>query len=273
MSKKGGGDPAGVPTGGQTVTSTTAPWSGQQPYLSYGFQQAQDLYNKGGPQYFAGNTLAPVSAETNQALDLQAQRALNGSPLTAAAQADALRTAQGNYLSAGNPYMQNLFGSIANTVTPSVTGTFEGAGRYGSGAFANALSDALTNTAGNLAYQNYSNERDKMMSADALAPTLANQDYTDIGQLAATGDARQQVAQQGINAAVDRYNYDQNLPYNALSNYMRMVQGNYGSSSTQTTQSYANPIAGALGLGKSNFDPLSSLGGLAVSAAKKFFGL
>jgi hypothetical protein len=258
MSKKGGGD-SGTPTTAQTVTSSTAPWGGQQPYLSFGFQQAQDLYNQGGPQYYSGATLAPVSPDTTQALALQAQRALNGSPLTAAAQAGALGTAQGDYLAAGNPYLQNMFGSIANTVTPSIAGAFSGAGRYGSGAYAHALSDSLANTAGNLAYQNYSNERANMMQADAQAPTLANQDYTDIGQLASVGDAQRQLAQQDVNAAVDRYNYNQNLPYNTLANYMKMIQGNYGSSSTQTTQDYANPIAGALGLGKSSFDPFATL--------------
>jgi hypothetical protein len=137
---------------------------------------------------------------------------------------------------------------------------------YVTQAYANALTDALTNTAGNLAFQNYSNERGNMMRADALAPSLANQDYADIAQLAAAGDARRQLAQQGINAAVDRYNYNQNLPYNTLANYMRMIQGNYGSSSTQTTQSYANPIAGALGLGKSSVDPYGLLGNIAVAA-------
>jgi hypothetical protein len=268
MSKKGGGGTVSVPTGGQTVTSTTAPWSGQQPYLTFGFQKAQDLFNQGGPQYYPGDTLAPVSSDTTQALALQAQRALNGSPLTAAAQEGALGTAQGDYLSAGNPYLQNMFSSIANTVTPSVTGAFEGAGRYGSGAYANALASALTNTAGNLAFQNYTNERGNMLRADALAPTLANQDYTDIGQLAAAGDAQRQLAQQGVNAAVARYNYDQNLPYNTLANYMRMIQGNYGSSSTQTMQNYANPIAGALGLGRSGgFDPYALVGNIATIAS------
>lgn len=40
---------------------------------------------------------------------------------------------------------------------------------------------------------------------------------------------------------------------------MRMVQGNYGNSATQTTQTAVNPLAGALGLGRSGFDPFSSL--------------
>jgi hypothetical protein len=48
---------------------------------------------------------------------------------------------------------------------------------------------------------------------------------------------------------------------------MRMIQGNYGSSSTQTSQSYANPIAGALGLGKSSFDPYALIGNIATIAS------
>jgi hypothetical protein len=40
---------------------------------------------------------------------------------------------------------------------------------------------------------------------------------------------------------------------------MRMIQGNYGSSSTQTTTNTMNPIAGTLGLGKSGSDPYSSI--------------
>src|SRR6185437_4662233 len=88
----------------------------------------------------------------------------------------------------------------------------------------------------------------------------AGQDYADIGQLAAAGDAQTQLAQQGINASVDRYNYNQNLPYNTLANYMRMIQGNYGASSTQTMQNYANPIAGALGMGNGGFDPAELIG-------------
>jgi hypothetical protein len=264
MSKKGGGEVM-VPTSSTTTTTQTAPWSGQQPYLTYGFQQAQNLYNQGGPQYFPGETVAPVAPETSQALDLLGQRARAGSPLDAAAQGADLATLNGGFLDAGNPYFQQMMGRVADAVRPQVAGSFEGAGRYGSGAYANALAGALANTAGSLAYQNYGDERKAMTQAAALAPGLANQDYTDLQQLAAVGDARQQLAQQQINGAIDRYNYNQNLPYNNLANYMRMVQGNYGSSATQTAQSAVNPLAGTLGLGRSGFDPLGAIGSLAAA--------
>jgi hypothetical protein len=44
--------------GTQVSTSTTAPWEEQIPYLTSGFRAAKDLYNKGVPEYYPGETLA-----------------------------------------------------------------------------------------------------------------------------------------------------------------------------------------------------------------------
>jgi hypothetical protein len=44
--------------GTQVSTSTTAPWEEQIPYLTEGFRAAKDLYNKGVPEYYPGETLA-----------------------------------------------------------------------------------------------------------------------------------------------------------------------------------------------------------------------
>lgn len=72
--------------GGGSQTQRTEPWAAQSPYLQYGFQQAQNLYNTGGPQYFPGATYTPFSDQTEQGLALMEQRALQGSPVTDAAQ-------------------------------------------------------------------------------------------------------------------------------------------------------------------------------------------
>jgi hypothetical protein len=264
MSKKGGGGPS-VPTGSTTTTSDTAPWIGQQPYLTYGFQQAQNLYNQGGPQYFPGQTLASVAPQTTQAIADQTQRATDGSPLVSAAQNAVTGLENGQFLSAGNPYFQQMFQNVSDAVTPAVAGSFEGNGRYGSGAFANALSSSLAQQAGSLAYQNYNQGLTNLLQGARLAPQLANQDYVDIGQLANAGSTQQSLQQQQINDAIQRYNYNQNLPYNNLTNYLGLVKGNFGSSSTQTTQNAVNPLAGALGLGQSGLDLLPTLGSAALS--------
>ena len=49
----GGGTPAMV-----TQTSTTEPWDQQKKYLTGGFKGAADIYNKGFPEYYPGETLA-----------------------------------------------------------------------------------------------------------------------------------------------------------------------------------------------------------------------
>lgn len=101
-----GGGSAPPPT--QTVTSTTVqkadPWSGQQPYLTFGFQEAQNLYNQPGPSFYPGYTYATPSPQTQAAMGLMEQRALSGSPITAAGQQEYLNTLMGANLYANPAY-------------------------------------------------------------------------------------------------------------------------------------------------------------------------
>lgn len=69
---------------------------------------------------------------------------------------------QGDYLN-GNPYLDTILRKTAGDVNAQ----FEGAGRYGSGAW----QDALGNAMGNLRYQNYAGERQNQIAAMMAAPT------------------------------------------------------------------------------------------------------
>ena len=56
--------------GTQVSTSTTEPWKEQIPYLTGGFKAAKDLFNKGIPEYYPGETLAgfdPAQTAAQQA--------------------------------------------------------------------------------------------------------------------------------------------------------------------------------------------------------------
>lgn len=92
----GGGGKGGGGGGGSTTTVQKAdPWVGQQPYLVGGrhpesgevipgvFIEAMKLYKNGqlSPEYYKGDTVAGQSDWTKQALQMQADRALNGSQL------------------------------------------------------------------------------------------------------------------------------------------------------------------------------------------------
>jgi hypothetical protein len=102
----------------------------------------------------------------------------------------------------------------------------------------------------------YNTERDNQMKGMMFAPELAAADYQDIAALSEVGTARENYAQDQINAGMDRYNYNANRDALGLQNYMNMVSGNYGSqgSSTATGSTGAaksNPLGGALSGGLS----------------------
>ena len=55
------------------------------------------------------------------------------------------------------------------------------------------------------------------------------------------------MTQAAIDRDMARYEYEANAPQNALRNYMAMVTGDYGSSTTQTTPSQGQDFLGTVG--------------------------
>src|SRR5690242_10228033 len=82
----------GTSQGTVPYTNTSSPWAPVQPYLTFGFGQAQNLFNQSQPF-------------VQQASDLQRQRALDPNGLTAQAQNQLSSTINGDYLNPNtNPY-------------------------------------------------------------------------------------------------------------------------------------------------------------------------
>ena len=256
-----------------TSTQTTAIDPAIQPYLGFGLQEARRLYEAGGPKYYEGQTYVGPSSATQTALEQLQQRATQGSPLVSAAQQQTLGTVKGDYLG-GNPFFQGAFQPAAQAARQ----TFESAlgdigskaslaGRYGSGAMGNLQQQAagqfaqkLTDTAGQLAYQNYAQERARQQQATAMAPEMAQADYGDIQRLLAAGQLGEGYQGQALQADINRFNYMQNLPQQNLTNYLNMVYGfPAGRSTTTQTPYYTNPMANALGTGLLGVSLLSGL--------------
>ena len=205
----------------QTVTSTTEPSAVLKPYLQYGLSEAQRLYQAGG------TPVVGPSATTQQAMQAAQTRAMQGSPLLGAAQAQQLGTVQGDYLS-GNPFFQGAFQPAAQQATSAfnqaignIGSQASRAGRYGSGAMgdlqsqaAGQLAQSLTNTAGQLAYQNYAQERARQEAAATGAPSMAAADYGDIQKLLGVGQLGEQYQQAAYNQ-----------PQQALDAYLSGIQG------------------------------------------------
>lgn len=242
--------------GSQTTTQNSSPWDKQKPFLEYGFKEAKDLYQTGGPQYYNNSTIAPLSDPSQAAITGLTNRALNGSALTSGAQGLAQGTMSGDYLSAGNPYFDQMSKKVTDqfndTVMPGIASQFSMAGRYGSGAHTDAVGQAaegLSDSLGALAYQNYGDERNRQMQTMQLSNDLANQDYEDLNNLAGAGGALDTYNQSMINSDIDRWNFSQQQPANNLAQFMGLVNGGYGSSNTTTAPGNNNAMGNIIGAG------------------------
>jgi hypothetical protein len=246
----GGGGSGG---GGTTTSKTSSELDPTvRPFVEYGLQEAKGLYQQAGPSYYPGQTYIGPSAQTSSALQAAQNRALMGSPLAQAGQQQQLGTIGGQYLSAGNPYLtQALAGPTQqatqayNDAIKAAQGTASMAGRYGSGVSADiqnraaqTLSNTLANKYGELAYGNYATERGLQNQAAVNAPQMAAADYADIQQLANVGKTAEGYQQTALQSNIDRYNYEQNLPYQKLSSYLGAAYGSpQGQVSTSQQQS------------------------------------
>ena len=229
----------GDKTGTQTVTNNPPAYAA--PYLAYGANEAQRLYDTGGGfNYYPEHMVAGFRPEQQMAMTLQTNRALSGSPLNRSSQNLALDTLQGNFLNANNPYLQQ---AVINPITERVQGTFSQAGRLGSAYNQNALTNSLSD----VYYRNYENERARQNAMIGEAPELARTDLQDYADLARVGAMRQQQAQKDILANADRFNFLQSAPAQNLNQFIGQVGNTAGGYGQQTSPYQYNPFNQALG--------------------------
>lgn len=241
--------------GGGKSTTTTGIDPMLKPYVTYGLNEAQALYQSSLPNFYPGQTYVGPSATTQAALQAQQNRALAGNPLLPAAQQQQQNVISGQYL-ANNPFFnQALAGAGAaatqqyfDAIQQAQSGASQ-AGRYGSGVQENlfnragtTLANTLANKAGELAYSNYAAERARQEAAAAGAPQLAAADYADIGQLAQVGQTQEGYQEQALQDAINRFNFEQNLPQNKLNQFLTQVYGAPQGSQSTSTQSSGGKI-------------------------------
>lgn len=247
MTLEGGGGKGGG--GGSSGTQVQGIDPMLKPFVQYGLNEAVDLYKSGVPNYYPGQTYISPSQQTQAALQAQQNRALQGNPLLPAAQQQQQSVIGGQYL-ANNPFFNQALAGAGQAATSqyfdAINQAQSGAsqaGRYGSGAQENlfnragtSLANSLANTAGNLAYQNYGAERGRQEAAAAGAPQLAMADYADIAQLGQAGQTAEDYQQAALQGDIARYDFEQNLPYQKLSNLLGAVYGAPAGSVVQSSQ-------------------------------------
>lgn len=100
----------------------------------------------------------------------------------------------------------------------------------------------------------WNNERNRMLQASQLAPTLAAQDYIDAQALMGAGDARQAYQQQLLDAASGQWAAAQSYPYSQYDWFANLLRGagfgTYGQSVSSSPNPYqSNSLANIMGGG------------------------
>ncbi len=230
-----------------TVTQTTAPPAFLEPFLRRAASQSETAFRGGGPEQFPGSRVVPLAGETEQALQLQGQRALQGSPVTGAAQDLATQTLQGDFLGQGNPFVNQQIQRAIQLSRTGLESQFAGAGRDLEAQLP-ARAEQVQNITNDFLFRNFDAERNRQLQTQALAPTLAAQDFLDIGALRDVGGVREAQSAAELQDQVSRFGFEQQRPELALDQLIARLQGNplsgFGSSSQPVFQ---NRGAGALG--------------------------
>lgn len=228
---------------GGSSTTTTQPNEFQIPYLKdiYNISQGMSQYPV---SYYPGTTTAGFAPAQQYAQQATANRAITGSPLLGTSQAETMKTMQGDYLNpASNPWLAKTYETAARNATqtfgestmPEIRRMAMGAGAYGGsrqgvaeGVAMGRFGDTLGNIATGIYGPAYQQERGLQTQATQFAPQLAQQDYYDIGRLAAVGEEQQAMQQAQVDEAIKRWEFSQLEPWQRLGMYSNLITGDVG---------------------------------------------
>jgi hypothetical protein len=176
------------------------------------------------------------------------ERAIGGSPLLRAGQAEQLATIQGRGV---NPFLAGAAEALYRPATMAGREAIRGlqseassAGRYGSSAMGqlaekagSGIGQSLGDAYRQLAYSSSEAERARQVAASQLAPTLGAADYGDIERLLRVGQGREQYQLQDIQGRLAA----QDIPTQRL---QRAAQVIYGAPMETRSTSTSTPSGG-----------------------------
>lgn len=267
-------------SGSTTTVQKSDPWSGQQPYLQNVFSGATNAYDQykndpassvagftpmqqqamGITQGVANGTNFGNAAGVNNAAGGYVSNVLNGDTNANPASSAFAKFANGSMMN--SPYQSAALDAANNAITrayqtataPQTASNFAASGRYGSGAYGQAVSQnqqdlatQLGNTDASLVNSMYQQGMGNMlqgaqglsqqqMGALSSAPNTVNSINGAATNLYNMGGNQQALGQAQLNS-----------PWQLLNNYSNLIQGQYGSQMSSSTPYYSNQLAGGMG--------------------------
>lgn len=247
--------------------STTGPWPNQTPYLNTLLGGAAGLYHGEGPQYFPGNTVAGLAPAEIEAQNYASKFASGiAAPMAERSQQALDRTLGGEFLDvANNPLVQNVVrGSTTDVANQFLRETLPGirsgaqlAGQLGSsrqgiaeGLASGEASRNAMNTAAGINLGAYNTGLGNLMQGLNLAPQVQQMGMLPTNMLSSVGGQNRALDQAQIDAAMAKWQYEQNLPYVKLNEFANMVSKPLGGQSeTQTVYPQVSGLQQGIGTG------------------------
>jgi len=260
--------------GTQVSTTNVEPWAEQKGYLTGGFEQAKNIFDRGAPRYYPGETIAGFDPAQKLAQEKTLQYATGPRPhrQQRAAETSLIQGLSGQidpnaYNPMVNALTSNVIGNLQKNVLPGIRqqqvmyqpGGSSRAGLQQNRAVTDAVTSGMTKPIADMYTNAYNQAQNRAVQSGSLYPSIMNAPLALHGAIGQVGADRRAMTQGAIDRDMARYEYEANAPGNALRNYMAMVSGDYGSTTTATTPgpsglSQLGQIAGIAGsLGFSPF--------------------
>jgi len=251
---------------GGARTTTTEPWAEQLPYLTQGFEQAENLYNRflagGGPNYYGGPTLAGFDPAQQVAQRGTIGYALGPRPqaLQGAAETSLVRGLSGAVnTQVMDPmvesYRRKMMSDLTQKTLPGIRQSLveyqpggSSRGNMIQGQAIGAAQEALQNEVAQLYGNAYQQAQARVPQFQQLYPTTMGAPFGLMQQVGDVGADRRAMAQEAINRDIQQYTYEQQAPQAALQNYLASISGDYGSTVTAPGPSPIQSIGQILGV-------------------------
>ena len=233
--------------GSKVTTQSSEPWDAQKDYLTAGFKQAGDIYSKGPADYYSGPTLAGFTPS-----EAAAQKGIAGyvtGPRAAGQQSYAegalTRGLSGQIdLSKFNPMMESLGSQMKSQLTGKVLpGIRQSMVQYQPGGSSrgdlvqsqaiSAANQQMLNKAAEMYGGAYQGAQQRATQWGGMYPSIMNAPLAAYGALGQVGEQQRGMQQEAINRDMAKYQYDVSKPQSQLANYMSMISGDYGGTTTQ----------------------------------------
>jgi len=211
-------------------------------------QRAETLYaaNPLGPDYYGGPTLAGSDPASQAAQRATIGYAMGPRPaaLQGAAETSLVRGLSGEVNTdvfnpmvdaLGSKMKSQLEGKVLPGIRQNLVEYQPGGGSRGDIVQANAIAAAnqqMVNKAAEMYAGAYGSAQQRVPQAMGQYQSIMSAPMGLYGAVDQVGQQRQQMAQQGIDRDIAKYEYQQLAPQHALQSYMSGVSGDYGSSTT-----------------------------------------